>query len=343
MALTNLEPRRRAVIARRLAARQPLIMAAIATAAVLLPLAFLSNQYDLALLTTVMLYGVLTSAWNIIGGMAGQLDLSAGAYLGLGAFTTGTLLLRWNITSWVGLVAGGLVAAGFAFVVGFPLFRFRIREVWYALSSSALVVVLGVVFQLWKGVGGSMERMLPFHAFSFYYLRFGTYLPYYYIMLVMLLLTLWISHRVRTSRLGYYLLALGDNEDAAEALGVDARGSKLKALMLYAFIVGITGGLYACIYGFIHHTFFSPTISMEVAILGIIGGMGITYGPLLATAMLVTGRESLRAGLSGRMESLYLVIYAVVLITIALLRPRGLGSMIQDALDRSRRRARGCS
>ena len=164
-----------------------LLAAALTAVAAVLPLAFLRNQYNLILLTTVALYGVLTSAWNIIGGMAGQLDLSAGAYLGLGAYTTATLLLRWNITPWVGMFAGGVVAMGFAFLVGFPLFRFRIREVWYALSSSALVVVLQVVFLLWKQVGGPMERLLPSAKFSLYNLRFQSYLPYYYIMLVLLL------------------------------------------------------------------------------------------------------------------------------------------------------------
>ncbi len=305
-----------------------LLAAALAAAAALLPLAFLGNQYNLILLTTVALYGVLTSSWNIIGGMAGQLDLSAGAYLGLGAYTTATLLLRWNITPWAGMFAGGLVAMAFAFLVGFPLFRFRIREVWYALSSSALVVVLQVVFLLWKQVGGPMERLLPSTTYSLYILRFQSYLPYYYIVLALLLATLFITWRIRTRRLGYYLLALGDNEDAAEVLGVDARGAKLKALAIYAFLVGITGGLYACIYGFVHTSFFSTTISLEVAILGIVGGMGIIYGPLAATVILVTGRELLRASLGGRLQSLYLVIYAAVLIAIALLRPRGLGSLI---------------
>jgi len=320
--------------------RLPIILGAVLVLAALLPLLFLNNQYSLVLLTTIVMYGVMTTAWNLIGGMAGQLDLAAGAYLGLGAFTAGTLLIRWNVTPWVGMIAGGAVAAGFAFVIGFPLFRFRIREVWYALSSSALVVVLQVVFMLWKQVGGSNERLLPNYAFSLYHLRFATYLPYFYIMLALLGITLFITYRVRTRRLGYYLLALGDNEDAAEALGVDARGSKLKALMTYAFIVGVTGSLYACIYGFFHPSFFSATISMEVAILGIVGGMGIIYGPLLATVILVTGRELLRASLGGQTESMYLAIYAVVLILIALLRPRGIASIIQDAVAKSARKTK---
>ena len=302
--------------------------------ALALPFAMLSNQYNLILLTTVILYATLASAWNIIGGMAGQFDLAAGAYLGLGAFTSGTLLIRWNITPWIGMIAGGLIAAAFAFLVGYPLFRFKVREVWYALSSAALVLVLRVVFMMWEEVGGPTERYIPFYDWSLYHLRFRSYIPYYYLILIILIITLWLNHRIRNRKLGYYLLALGDNEEAAEILGVDARGSKLKALMIYAFIVGVLGGVYACLYGFIHPNFFSSTISLEVSILGVVGGVGITYGPLLAALILVSGRELLRANVGGQLESLYLAIYAIVLIVIALFRPQGIGSLLQKALEK---------
>ena len=320
----------------RKSTRVPLLVVLV-LAALVLPVLFRRSQYNLILLTTVVLYGILTTAWNLIGGMAGQLDLAAGAYLGLGAFTAGTLLIRWNVTPWAGMILGGLVATAFAFLVGYPLFRFRIREVWYALSSSALVEVLGVAFLMWEAVGGPVERYLPYHKFSLYHLRFGTYIPYYYLLLILLAVTLFLNYRIRRVRLGYHLLALGDNEDAAEVLGVDARASKLKALMIYAFIVGVTGGIYACLYGFIHPSFFSSPMSLEVAILGIVGGMGVTYGPLLACVILVSGRELLRASLGGSMESLYLVIYALALILIALFRPRGLASYLQDLFHRPKR------
>lgn len=309
--------------------------------AMLVPVVIRSNQYYLILVTTVLLYAVLATAWNIIGGMGGQLDLAAGAYLGLGAFTAGTLLIRWNVTPWLGMILGGLVAAAFAVVVGLPLFRFGVTEVWYALSSSALVEVLRVAFQMWEGVAGPTERYLPFHRWSFYHLRFASYAPYYYILLAILLLSLYLNHRIGRSKLGYYLRALGENESAAEVLGVGARACKLKALMIYAFIVGATGGIYACLYGFLHPSFFSSTISLETAILGIVGGMGITYGPLVAAGLLVSFRELLRAGLGGQMEGLYLAIYAVILILIALFRPRGIATLIQDAVAKIRsRRAR---
>ncbi len=305
--------------------------------ALLIPRLIGANQYTMVLATTVLLYAVMASAWNIIGGMAGQMDLAATAYLGLGAFTVGTLLIRWNISPWIGMLLGGLIAAGFAALVGYSLFRFGVTEVWYALSSSALVEVLRVAFLLWEDVGGPVEKYLPFYNWSLYHMRFGSYVPYYYIILGLLVVTLLVNDRISKSKLGYYLLALGESEDAAEVLGVDARGCKLKALMIYAFLVGVTGGVYACLYGFIHPNFFSGLQGTEVAILGIVGGMGITYGPLLATVILVSGREFLRSNLSGEMESLYLAVYAVVLIIIALFRPTGLATLLDDIYHRFKR------
>jgi len=307
-------------------------------AALALPWLVRSNQYNLILLTTVILYGALATAWNIIGGMAGQFDLAAGAYLGLGAYTAGTLLLRWNITPWLGMIAGGIVAVCFAVLVGYPLFRFKVREVWYALSSAALVPVLRTVFLMWENVGGPTERYLPFHQFSLYHMRFGSYIPFYYIMLIFLASALLANAWIRSRKLGYQLLALGDNEDAAEVLGVDARTCKLKALMIYAFIVGAVGGVYACLYGFLHPNFFSSSLSLEVSILGIVGGLGITYGPLLASILLVSARELLRASLGGQLESLYLGIYSIVLILIALFRPQGIASFIRVLAARIRSR-----
>ena len=301
----------------------------------LVPLLLGRNQYHMVLVTTVLLYGVLATAWNIIGGMGGQLDLAAGAYLGLGAYTAGTLLLRWNVSPWLGMIVGGLVATGFAMLVGLPLFRFGVKEVWYALSSSALVEVLRVLFQMWEEVGGPTERYLPYHVSSWYHLRFASYVPFYYILLAMLLIALFLNVRISRSKLGYYLFALGENEDAAEVLGVDARACKLRALMIYAFLVGAAGGVYACLYGFIHPNFFSSAMSTETAILGIVGGMGITYGPLVAAVLLVSFREFLRASLGGQLEGLYLAVYAVILILIALFRPQGIATFIRDAYGKA--------
>jgi branched-chain amino acid transport system permease protein len=306
--------------------------------ALAVPVLIRDNQHTLLLATTVVLYAALATAWNIIGGMGGQLDFAAGAYLGLGAFVSGTMLIRWDITPWIGMLLGGLLAAGFAAIIGYPLFLFRVREVWYSLSSAALVEVLRAVFLLWDEVGGPIERYLPFYtdsiARSIYTLRFRSYIPYYYIVLGILILALVANHRIKNSKLGYYLLALGENEDAAEVLGVDARACKLRALMIYAFLCGIMGTAYAALYGHISPMFFSTPLSTEVAILGIVGGMGITYGPLVAAVIMVSLREVLRANLSTQMEAMYLAIYAVALILVVLFRPGGIATIFQDIYAR---------
>ncbi len=302
--------------------------------ALLVPLVLGSNQYNILLVTTVLLYGVMATSWNIIGGLAGQLDLASFAYLGLGAFTSGTLFIRFNFTPWIGMILGGLVAVGFALLIGIPLFRFRIREVWYALTTCALVEILKVVFNMWGKVGGPVERYLPYFRGSLYYMRFGSYVPYYYIILGMLLIALMVNSRIARSKLGYYLKALGEDETAAEVLGVNTRACKLKALVYYSFLIGVTGAVYANMYGYVHPSFFSGQESIKVAILGIVGGRGITYGPLLAALLLVGAQEFLRASLGGEVSGLYLVIYSVILILVVLFRPKGIATIFQDGYQK---------
>lgn len=304
--------------------------------AAVLPLPLQKQQYTMVLFMLIVLYAVLATAWNIIGGMAGQLDLAAGAYLGMGAFTTGTLLLRWEVTPWVGMFIGALMAVLLAVLIGYPLFGFKIKEVWYALSSLALCEVLRVIFLMWDEVGGPTEVYLPTVNSPLYSMRFTTATPFYYILLVLLVVALVINFRIRATKLGYQLLALGEDEDAAEVLGIDARAAKLKALIIYAFICGLVGGVYACFYGYLHPSFFDADISTEVAIFGIVGGMGIIYGPLLATILLVGVRELLRARLGGGLEGLYLVVYAVVLIVVALYQPRGIAPLVSSVLQKLR-------
>ena len=297
--------------------------------ALLVPFILGSNQYNVLLATTVLMYGVMATSWNVIGGLAGQLDLGSFAYLGLGAFTSGTLFIRFNFTPWIGMIIGGLVAVCFALLIGIPLFRFRIREVWYALTTSAFVEVLKVAFNMWEEVGGPVERYLPYFRGSIYYMRFGSYVPYYYIILGVLLIALWVNSRIARSELGYYLKALGEDEAAAEVLGVNTRACKLKALVCYSFLIGVVGAIYANMYGYIHPSFFNGQESIKIAILGIVGGRGITYGPLLAALLLVGVQEFLRASLGGEVSSLYLVIYAIILVLVVLFRPGGIATFFQ--------------
>ena len=323
---------------KKLFSLKTLLLLGLLIIAMVIPILLKGNNYVTLLVTNVLLYAVLATAWNIIGGMGGQLDLSAGAYLGVGAYTTATLLIRWNITPWLGMLLGGLIAMALALVIGIPLFRFKIREVWYALSSAALVEVMRVAFTMWEQVGGPSERVLPYYEWSFYHLRFNTYMPFYYILLAMLIIALVVNVVIRRRKLGYSLLALSEDEDAASVLGVDPRASKIKALLIYAFMVGVVGGIDVCIKGNVAPKEFSGTQSTEIAILGIVGGMGLTFGPMLGAILLVSIRELLRARLGGGLEGLYMVVYAIVLIVVALFTPRGIAALLQDNFEKIKTR-----
>jgi branched-chain amino acid transport system permease protein len=303
-----------------------------------IPYVLKSNQYQILLATTVLLYGVMATSWNIVGGLAGQLDFAAFAYLGIGAYVSGTLFIRFNISPWFGMIVGGMVAAGFALLIGIPLFRFGIKEVWYALTTSALVEILKVAFNMWEKIGGPVERCLPYFSGSWQHMRFVSYTPFYYIMLSMLVIALVVNQKITHSKLGYYLKAIGEDETATEVLGVDNRASKLKALAYYSFLIGLTGGIYANMYGYIHPSFFNGPESTKVAILGIVGGRGITFGPLLAALLLVGAQEFLRASLGGEYSGLYLLIYSVILVIIVLFKPRGIATIFQDAYQKLAKR-----
>lgn len=285
------------------------------------------NAYYVLIATWILFYAVLVSGWNIIYGFAGQIDLAAGAYIGLGAFTSGTLLIRWGITPWIGMFLGGLVAAGFAILIGYPTFRFGIREVWYALASLAIVKVLERVFTVWEEIGGPVERYLGLG-------RFWGYDVYYYLLVMFLITLLALNIWIKSSKLGCYFMAVRENEEAAEMLGVDTRKYKLKALLIYAFITGVVGGPFACITGYIHPSHFDTWISSQVAILGMVGGVGSIFGPPVTAFILVSVSEYLRTTLGATIVGLHLIFYGIVLMIIVLFKPEGLAPLFETAYKR---------
>jgi len=294
------------------------------------------NNYYVLLLTWILYYSTLVSAWNIIGGFAGQLDLAAASYIGLGAYTMGTLMIRYGLTPWIGIPAGGLVAVAFAVLVGYPTFRFGLREAWYALATISSVVVLQKLFLVWESVGGPEERYLPPYYGSIYYLRFRGYTPYYYILLATLALTLILNVKIRRSKMGYYLLAIKENEEAAEILGVDVRKYKLKALMTYAFVTGCIGGIFALISGYLHPHHFGTWTSLQVAILGIVGGAGAgaIFSLPVTTFIIYSISEVLRSTLGGWIPGIHLIFYGVILMVVVLLKPEGLAETYSEFYGR---------
>lgn len=287
------------------------------------------DEYYTLLLTFIVIYACIATSWNIIGGMAGQLDFAAATYLGLGAFTSGTLMLRWGIPFWISMPAGAGVASGFAVIIGYPSFRFGLREVWYALGTVASVAILNRGFHEWGAIGGAVERHLPTYEASWIFMRFRSYYFYYYVLVVMLIGLICLTYWIKKSKFGFRLKALSEDEKMAESLGIDVRTEKLKALLIYSFIAGGIGGFYANVLGYIHYSFFDTQFSLIIAMLAIVGGRGIIGGGALAAFLLIGTREVLRVQL-GTLGGAPWLIYGVILVFIILFKPEGIGSILKD-------------
>jgi branched-chain amino acid transport system permease protein len=300
----------------------------------LLPVFLSFNEYYILLTTFVLLYAVVATAWNIIGGMAGQLDLAAATYLGLGAYTCGMLIICWDIPFWIGMPLSGFVALGVAIAIGFPSFQFGLREVWYALASVASVIIFRFLFLLWIG---PYERYIPRHEFSLLYMRFGTYIPFFYSLFAFLMLTLLINHRIAKSKFGHELRAIREDETAAEAFGINVRMNKLKALMIYSFITGVIGAFYANILGFLHPDHFDLFFSVMIVVICIVGGLGIIYGPAIAAFLLVGGREVARVHF-GEIAGMPYVVFGLILIAVVLFKPEGIGKTCKNIYEKIFRR-----
>ena len=182
--------------------------------------------YFLEILISVLLFAYLGSAWNILGGYAGQFSFGHAAYFGIGAYTSTLLFLRLGVSPWLGMVAGGCLAAAFGLGAGYLSFRYGLRGPYFSLVTLAFAEMLRVVAVNTKAVGSSLGLVIPSREAAPWSFVFGGKLPYYYVILAMALGAVWITRRLERSKLGYSLRAIRENEDAAEAAGVDALGTE---------------------------------------------------------------------------------------------------------------------
>jgi len=302
-----------------------IVIAALAVALAVIPFALGFNQYYILLAATSLIFAVFVVAWNIIGGYAGQLDLAPIAYVGIGGIVAAQLLKYYGITPWVGMFVGAGASMLLAIAIGYPTFRFGIKEVWYALLTASLVVILNNITHLPQFLG-SLDHYLPAKT-GWYYLIFVDYQNLYYVIAALLIATILINLKISNSKTGYYLRAIREDELAAEALGIDVRKYKLKALMTYAGIMGFSGYLYIVLQGtYSYHTFDSPT-SLTIAIMGIIGGLGSVAGAFTSAVFLKTIEEYLRSTIGATIPGLYLLIYGVLLIVVGIFKPEGIAAL----------------
>jgi branched-chain amino acid transport system permease protein len=298
-----------------------------AAAALFLPLA-LRGPSALNTLVLMLMLAQLAVAWNLLGGYAGQISLGHAAFYGCGAYVSTFFLLRFGLSPWLGLVAGGLVSALLAVVVGWPCFR--LRGHYFAMATIAVAEIVQAVVNNWDALGGAVGLYLPVQERGLGGFVFNTSkLPYYYIALGLLAVTLLASWAVARSRLGYYLRAIKDEPDAARSLGVSLTRYKLVAIALSAFLTAAGGTLYAQKELYIDPgSVLSTSLSIKISLAAILGGVGTLGGPVMGAVLLTGIDEASRIAFGGSGRGTDLVVYGLLIVLVALFKPEGLVGLL---------------
>jgi branched-chain amino acid transport system permease protein len=288
-----------------------------------LPLFLTQNAFYLNLYFMVFMFAGLSSAWNIIGGFGGQLSLGHSAFYGLGSYTCSLLFVKYGVPPLLGLLACIGLSVILAAIIGYPCFR--LKGPFFTLATIAVGEVLLLLAVYFKGLtAGSEGLSIPFKP-SLLNLCFDSKRPYAVEAFCFMLFALSVSIWVKRSRLGYQLVALRDEDQAAESLGVDTSRTKMVGLIISGGLTALGGGIFAQYVLFLEpHSEFSLTTSINLALTSMVGGLGTIVGPAIGSFLLVPLQEFLRVWLGGSFQGLYFVIYGALLILVVMFMPRGI-------------------
>jgi branched-chain amino acid transport system permease protein len=296
------------------------------------------NPFYQNLLFMIFFWGALASSWNLLGGYAGQISIGHTAFFGIGAYTSTILFLKFGLSPWIGMLCGAGLSILVSIGIGYPCFI--LKSHFFALATIAFAEVLSLLASYWRELtAGGVGLLIPFKP-GIENLMFRNKAAYTYTGLILMLLVILVSWIIRKSRLGFYLVSLREDQDAAESSGVNTRRSKLIALMVSVLFTSISGTLYAQYFLFIDPEIcFSLNLSIQLALLSIIGGLGTVAGPVVGSFILTPLDIFLRGWLGGISAGLNLVFYGTILIISVMYFPRGVVGWLKNKGETMTRRA----
>jgi branched-chain amino acid transport system permease protein len=292
--------------------------------------------YQVHLFILIFLYATLAQAWNILAGYCGQISLGNAVFFGVGAYSS-TLLLRWyDLSPWLGMLVGGLLAVGLAVLIGFPVFR--LRGHYFAIATIAIGEIAYIVMLNWERAGGASGLLLPILPEGVVNFQFhSTKWPYYYVTLGLLVAVTAVSWWVARGPLGHRFRAIRSDPEAAQSIGIDITRNKLYALGLSAFFTALGGSLYANYVLFIDpDSVFPLSLSVLIALIAVLGGVGTLWGPIIGAAVLLPISEFTRINFGGTGRAVDLIVYGALIVLLAVFEPGGVMAMLRSA-DRLRR------
>jgi branched-chain amino acid transport system permease protein len=288
-------------------------------------LPLLLNSYHLHILTIALVYVALASAWNIVGGMAGQISLAHSLFIGTGAMLAAALQVKLGINMWAGLVISAAIAGLLGAIIAWIDFRFQLGHLSFVLITLAFAEMAAIVVEGWEFLGGASGLLLPRDTGDVWAFQFGGVHGAFWVMLGLAAVIVMINVAILNAPLGYYLRTIRDNEKAAQAIGVNVLRQKMIAMTISAVLTSIVGTCYVRYLTFADpYLLAAPTITIEIVLFATVGGLGRAFGPALGALLLVPLGEVLRGQLGGAVPGLHYFIYGVVVIVVILVTPRGL-------------------
>jgi branched-chain amino acid transport system permease protein len=308
--------------------RSRIALAALLLVLVLLP-AFAGN-YALSVVTLILYFAYTGQAWNVMMGFAGQLSLGHALYVGVGAYTAGALFYHYGIGPWAGLWLAIVLCVLLGVVIGFLAFRFAISGVYFALLTIAFAEFTRIGFDHFQwigGPGGMFLRVAQRDTWDLANFR-GPPLMYYYAMLFLAAAAFILCAALLKSRAGYYWQAIREDEEAAQALGINTFRWKMLAVALSAAMTAVSGVFFAFYYNNIFpEQIFHISRSIEIILGPVIGGVGTLFGPILGAAVLTLLSDGITEALSAlgwEVPGIKQVFYGVVLLAVIMFLPHGI-------------------
>ena len=287
------------------------------------------NDYLLTVLVLILYFAYTGQAWNVMMGFAGQLSLGHALYVGLSSYVAAMVFTRLGVGPWLGLLAAIPLAAACGAIIGYLAFRFRVAGVYFAILTIAFAEVARIGFDNWGFVNASSGLFLPVKQYAhndLWQLR-GSPTMFYYVILAATVLVFVLCHFLIHRRIGYFWLAIREDEEAARAAGIDTFRYKMYAVMVSAAVTSFAGVFYAFFYNNLFpEQVFSISRSIEIILGPIIGGIGTLFGPILGAFVLTGLAETLNAVMSAfgvELPGARQVFYGVCLLLVVVALPDG--------------------
>lgn len=314
--------------------RRQLLTAVAVFAVIALVPRLVTDVYMMNVLILTLLFAALSQSWNLLGGYCGQVSLGHALYFGIGAYATSILYVKFGITPWGGLLAGGIIAAVIALALGYPCFR--LKGHYFSIATIVIAEIGLLLFHNWDYAGAALGIQWPFTPDSWWTLQFARdKAPYFYFALALFAVTWLVTFAIVESKWGYWWRAVKDNAEAAESLGVTIFHSKMAAAAISAFFTAVGGGFYAAFVSYIDpDSVMHFRFSLLMALPAVLGGVGSLWGPAIGALILIPLAELTRSYLGGSGSGLDLVIYGGLIMIVSLTRPEGILSIIKPAVKR---------